>query len=51
MKDIQGEAAAALNALQLLVSTQVGVQMTNKCKATMASRRIYKKGNPHEEMG
>ena len=30
-------------------STQVGVQIINKCKATMASRRLYKKGGPHEE--
>ena len=29
--------------------TQVGVQIINKCKATMASRRLYKKGSPHEE--
>ena len=30
-------------------STQVGVQIINKCKAMMASRRLYKKGSPHEE--
>ena len=23
--------------------------MVNKCKTTMASRRLYKKGSPHEE--
>ena len=31
------------------ISTQVGVQIINKCKATMASRRLYKKGSPHEK--
>ena len=31
------------------ISTQVGVRIINKCKATMASRRLYKKGSPHEE--
>ena len=31
------------------ISTQVGVQIINKCKATMVSRRLYKKGSPHEE--
>ena len=30
-------------------NTQVGVQIINKCKATMALRRLYKKGSPHEE--
>ena len=30
-------------------STQVGIQIINKCRAMMASRRLYKKGNPHEE--
>ena len=30
-------------------STQVRVQIINKCKATVASRRLYKKGSPHEE--
>ena len=30
-------------------STQVEVQIINKCKATMVSRRLYKKGSPHEE--
>ena len=30
-------------------STQVGIQIINKCKAMMASRRLYKKGSPHEE--
>ena len=30
-------------------STQVGVQIINKCKVMMASRRLYKKGSPHEE--
>ena len=30
-------------------STQVGVQIINKCKAMIASRRLYKKGSPHEE--
>ena len=30
-------------------STQVGVQIINKCKTMMASRRLYKKGSPHEE--
>ena len=30
-------------------STQVRVQIINKCKALMASRRLYKKGSPHEE--
>ena len=30
-------------------STQVGVQIINKCKATMALRRLYKKRSPHEE--
>ena len=30
-------------------STQMGAQIINKCKATMASRRLYKKGSPHEE--
>ena len=29
--------------------TQVRVQIINKCKVTMASRRLYKKGSPHEE--
>ena len=32
-------------------STQVKVQIINKCKAMMASRRLYKKGSPHEERG
>ena len=31
------------------ISTQVRVQIINKCKATMASRRLYKKGSPHKE--
>ena len=30
-------------------NTQVGVQIINKCKATMALKRLYKKGSPHEE--
>ena len=30
-------------------NTQVGVQIINKCKAMMASRRLYKKGSPYEE--
>ena len=30
-------------------STQVRVQIINKCKVLMASRRLYKKGSPHEE--
>ena len=30
-------------------STQVGVQIINKCKAMIASKRLYKKGSPHEE--
>ena len=30
-------------------NTQVGVQIINKCKAMMASRRLYKEGSPHEE--
>lgn len=30
-------------------STQVKVQIINKCKAMMASRRLYKEGSPHEE--
>ena len=30
-------------------STQVRVQIINKCKAMMVSRRLYKKGSPHEE--
>ena len=30
-------------------STQVRVQIINKCKAMMASRRLYKKGSPHEK--
>jgi len=30
-------------------SIQVGVQIINKCKSTMASRRLYKKGSPYEE--
>ena len=30
-------------------STQVRVQIVNKCKTTMASRRLYRKGSPHEE--
>ena len=29
--------------------TQVRVQMIDKCKVTMASRKLYKKGSPHEE--
>ena len=29
--------------------TQVRVQINNKCKAMMASRRLYKKRSPHEE--
>ena len=32
-------------------STQVRVQIINKCKALMASRRLYKKGSPYEEEG
>ena len=28
---------------------QVRVQIINKCKVMMASRRLYKKGSPHEE--
>jgi len=30
------------------INTQVEVQIINKCKATMALRRLYKKGSPHE---
>ena len=30
-------------------STQVRVQIINKCKVTMALRRLYKKWSPHEE--
>ena len=30
-------------------STQVRVQIINKCKAMIASRRLYKKGSHHEE--
>ena len=30
-------------------STQVRVQIINKCKATMASRRLYKKESSYEE--
>ena len=30
-------------------STQVRVQIINKCKVMMASRRLYKKGSSHEE--
>ena len=30
-------------------STQVGVQIINKCKAMIASIRLYKKGSPHEK--
>ena len=30
-------------------STQVRVQIINTCKAMMASRRLYKKGSPHEK--
>ena len=30
-------------------STQVRVQIINKCKAMMASRRLHKEGSPHEE--
>ena len=30
-------------------NTQVRVQIINKCKTLMASRRLYKKGSPHEE--
>ena len=30
-------------------STQVRVQIINKCKVMMALRRLYKKGSPHEE--
>ena len=30
-------------------STQVRVQITNKYKVMMTSRRLYKKGSPHEE--
>ena len=30
-------------------STQVRVQIINKCKAMMASRRLYKEGSPHKE--
>ena len=32
-------------------STQVGIQIINKCRAMMASRRLYKKGSPHEKRG
>jgi len=31
------------------IRTQVRVQIINKCKATMTSRRLYKKGSTHEE--
>ena len=30
-------------------STQVGVQIINKCSVMMASRRLYKEGSPHKE--
>ena len=30
-------------------STQVKVQIINKYKVLMASRRLYKEGSPHEE--
>ena len=30
-------------------STQVRVQIINKCKVMMALRRLYKKGSPHEK--
>ena len=30
-------------------STQVRVQIINKCKAMIVLRRLYKKGSPHEE--
>ena len=30
-------------------STQVRVQIINKCRVMMASRGLYKKGSPHEE--
>ena len=30
-------------------NTQVGVQIINKYKAMMASRRLYKKWSPYEE--
>ena len=30
-------------------STQVKIQMTNKYKTTIVSRRLYKMGSPHEE--
>ena len=29
--------------------TQVRVQMINKCKTLMTSRRLYNMGSPHEE--
>ena len=32
-------------------STQVGVQIINKCRAMIASRRLYKEGSPHEDGG
>ena len=32
-------------------STQVRVQIINKCKAMMVSRSLYKKGSPHEKRG
>ena len=30
-------------------NTQVGAQIINKCKTTMALKRLYKKESPHEE--
>ena len=32
-------------------STQVGVQIINKCRAMIASSRLYKEGSPHEDGG
>ena len=30
-------------------STKVRVQIINKCRVMMTSRRLYKEGSPHEE--
>ena len=38
-----------MNSTVLATTTHVRVQIINKCKAMMASRRLYKKGSPHEE--
>ena len=32
-------------------STQVRIQIINKCKAMMVSRSLYKKGSLHEKRG